>query len=373
MSNKPICLLFNCSRLFSVSILLTILSYSSYTEAIETESTTCINRHTKVTKHIDIEFIKSRTKLCQTLYGSGEIRKEIAWGLKNSDKCREVANKLISQLENTGYVCTSNRPNKELLVPPQIPAPVVDDMEQGNQDSKQRDEIIRLTKGNWKTECIFNYPAGWESIVELGTGPGLLLFPGSDHIFSDYKFNFSAIQHQYTPEEFFLIYNQQLSLDATRKLGLSKTTYDRLKALSQKIAKNRFITLSELVEPQDLPPNRTVVGQVELAHMLTDGEGAKIEKNNVNITRDSEFIDISTLYVPFVSHSQDLSIKSNGKISDNMMSTTGIEFSCKADKSMNQDIFSQLCKMLIEKTTKNKDHSGMCRVSDDQQELVKTE
>jgi hypothetical protein len=373
MSNNPFFLLFNCSRLFSVSILLATLSYSSYTNALETESTTCFNRQTRVTKHIDIEFINSRTKLCQTLYGFGENRKEIAWGLKNSDKCKEVANRLISQLENTGYACTSNQPKNELSAPSAVPTPVVVDMDLGNQSSKQRDEIVRLAKGNWKSECIFNYPEGWESIVELGNGPGLLIFPGSDHIFSEYKFNFSAIQHQYTPEEFFLIYNQQLSLEATRKLGLSKTTYDRLKALSQKISKNRFISLSELVEPQDLPPNRTVVGQVELSHMLTDGDGTKIEKNNVNITRDIEFIDISSLYVPFVSHSQDLTIKSNGKISENVMSTTGIEFSCKADKSMNQDIFSQLCKMLIEKTTKNKDHSSMCRVSDDQQELVKAE
>jgi hypothetical protein len=95
-------------RLFAVvALLITNLSIlSSYAVAADAQNIYCNNGHEGEKKHIYVEYLNAKTKVCHTMYNAGGSQdRQIAWAQSNPSLCTEVANNLASRLIKAGWDC----------------------------------------------------------------------------------------------------------------------------------------------------------------------------------------------------------------------------------------------------------------------------
>ncbi len=358
------------SPLFGVAMLIAVSGLlPSYSVAAEAQSTKCINMKSGETKFIEVEYLDSQTKACRTMYGTGGANnKKIAWAKDNPKICYQIASKLVAELGRSGWNCgtdniTQNIPN---------PAPVMAHSYQDSDDITNQFGIIsELAKGDWGTQCIFHYPSGWETRLAAMKPSALEMFPGPGSNFTNKHFVFTAEKRALSDEEKVFINPGNFSWNDAKNLGWSKSKFDKLITLG-KTNPGQFKTSSILKESQgesvenEGSDKGKVVGSVDLRGLIKYEDGSDITFNKVSILINEENIELSTLFVPFINKNLSLGVNPAEESGENL----GLEFSCKADSSMNQRVFKELCKQLIERTTLDHDFLTRCKISGDRQGLV---
>lgn len=360
--------------LFGVAMLIVISELlPSYSVATEAQGTKCVNRKTGDTKFIGVEYLDSKTKVCRTMYGTGGAKnKEIAWAHDNPKICSQVASNLVAELGRSGWNCGANNISKNQS----NSAPMMTRSSQdGDDPSKQLGMISKLVKGDWGTQCIFHYPNGWETHLDAMNSSTLVMLPGPGGNFTNNNFVFTADKRAYSDEEKVFINASinpgNFSWNDAKKLGWSESKYNRIITLG-KINPGQFKTssvlkgLQEDSDASEKSDKEKIAGSVDLRGLIKYEDGSDISHNQVSLLINEENIQISTLFVPFVKNNLSLGVNPAKESKENL----GLEFSCKADNSMNQRVFKELCKLLIERTTLNHDILTRCKISDDGQKLV---
>ncbi len=126
----------------SVTLLITnLVVFTSYPVAADAQNIYCNNKHTGEKKHIYVEYLNAKTKVCHTMYNAGGSQdRQIAWAQSNPSLCTEVANNLANRLIRGGWDCggTMNitkgahpKPARRLartaVIKPVKPAPPIQD------------------------------------------------------------------------------------------------------------------------------------------------------------------------------------------------------------------------------------------------------
>lgn len=361
-------------QLFGAAMLIVILEFlPSYSGAAEVQGTKCVNSNTGGTKYIAVEYLDSKTKGCRTIYGTGGTRnKEIARAQSSPKICSKVASNLVAELERTGWNCVAyNSSKNQSNSAPMMTPSSQDDVVLNN----QLGITSELVKGHWETQCIFHYPRGWETHLDAMNPPTLVMLPDPGDNFRKNNFVFTAKKRAYSDEEKVFINVPinpgSFSWNDAKNLGWSEFKYNKLITLG-KINPGQFKTFSVLKElREDSDENEKsnkdkVAGSVDLRGLIKYEDGSDISHNKVRLFIDQENIEISTLFVPFVNNKLSLGVNPARESEKNF----GLEFSCKADKSMNPSVFKELCKLLIERTTLDNDILTKCKISDDEHKLV---
>jgi hypothetical protein len=195
---------------------------------------------------------------------------------------------------------------------------------------------------SWTKKDIVAYPEKWSFDVN-GDGEQYVITPAPQDYFAQYNFTYTVVPRAggSLEDTAFLSIGE---ISDPRAYGLSAAEFEKVAALREKYPTN--ILSQEIMyeidgEESEIAGRGTKVGSFDVrAKIGLEGGGWSLQQGSVSVFSKDAKIDAVTDIFPFVNPDPDPQKRE-----------ILFEFQCEADASMKVEIFTRLCKTLVEKTT----------------------